>query len=69
MNFATFLKMKREEKELTLEALARLCDVSTMTLWKLESGKTLTPSVKTIEKIAKALGVAPESIFKTKKDI
>lgn len=61
--------MKREEKELTLEALARMCDVSTMTLWKLESGKTITPSTKTLEKIAKALGVTPESLFRTKKDI
>ena len=47
----------REAKGLSQEKLARLADVANNTIIKIESGKNKNPTLNTMKKIAKALGV------------
>lgn len=56
------IKKIRQQKKLSQEKLARLTDISLNTLTKIESGFTKKPSIQTIYKIAKALGVSMESL-------
>lgn len=55
------LKKKREEKKITQEQLARMVNVSNMTIYRIE--KTLNTDVKTVIKIAKILECNVEEIF------
>ncbi len=55
------LKKKREEKKITQEQLARMVNVSNMTIYRIE--KTLNTDVKTAIKIAKILECNVEEIF------
>lgn len=50
------IKYLRETQELTQEALARVASVSQSYIARVESGE-VTPSIKTLERLAKALGV------------
>jgi len=52
----------RQQKKLTQEKLARLSDISLNTLTKIESGFAKTPNIKTVIKIAKALGVSVDKL-------
>lgn len=52
----------RQQKKLSQERLARLTDISLNTLTKIESGFTKKPSIQTIHKIAKALGVSLDAL-------
>lgn len=54
----------RYEKNLTLEALAALSDVSKSTLHNIETRKT-SPTVDQLEKIAKALNCRITDLFES----
>lgn len=51
------LKKYRKERGLSQDKLSRLADVSHATIIKIESGGIQSPTIDTVQKIAKALGV------------
>lgn len=57
------VKRQRTKKKLSQEKLARLADISYNTIVKIETGSTPNPGVKTISKIAKALGVTVDTLI------
>lgn len=61
------IKRLRQQKKLSQEKLARLTDISLNTLTKIESGFTKRPSVQTIHKIARALGVSLDRLVEGNK--
>lgn len=60
---ATEVKRLRIKKKLSQEKLARLADISYNTIVKIETGSTPNPGIKTISKIAKALGVTVDELI------
>jgi len=52
----------REAKGLSQEKLARLSDVANNTIIKIETGKNKNPTLDTMKKIAKALGVSLDEL-------
>ncbi len=52
------LQQRRESKGLTQEQLAKLAHMSRGYLAKLEAGHSKNPSLATLQRLAKALGVA-----------
>ena len=58
------LRKLREIKGLSQEKLARLADVANNTIIKIEAGKNKNPTLETLQKIAKALGVSIEELLK-----
>lgn len=61
---STKIKQLREKKGLSQEKLARIADVSNNTIVNIESGKQTNPTIETVSKIAKALGVDIEELLK-----
>lgn len=57
------IKRLREKLGLSQEKLARLADVSNNTIINIEAGKQQNPTVETISKIAKALGVSIDELL------
>lgn len=51
------IRKLRKKRGLSQDKLAKLADVTHTTLVKLESGANDNPTIKTLAKIAKALGV------------
>ena len=62
MNIADNLKKFRTQKELSLEKVARLADLSLNTVVKIENGTNKNPTIDTLSKIAKALGVKVDDL-------
>ena len=62
-NLAKNLRKMREAKELSQERLARLAEVANNTIVKIEAGKNKNPTLDTLKKIAKALGVAVDDLI------
>ncbi len=58
------IKKIRAKKGLTQDDLVRKSGVKHTTLTKIESNVVLKPTVQTVAKIAKALGVAIEDLLK-----
>ena len=58
------IKKRRKEKGLSQDKLSRLADVSHATIIKIESGGNKNPTIETLSKIAKALGVGLEDLMK-----
>lgn len=58
------IRKYRAEKELSQDKLSKLAEVSFNTVAKIEAGDTPNPTVKTMEKIADALGVTIEDLMK-----
>jgi transcriptional regulator with XRE-family HTH domain len=56
------IKELRQKRKLSQEKLARLTNISLNTLTKIESGFTKRPSIQTIHKIAKALGISLDKL-------
>jgi transcriptional regulator with XRE-family HTH domain len=56
------LRKMREAKGLSQEKLARMVDVANNTIIKIESGKNQNPTLNTLKKIAKALGVSIDDL-------
>jgi len=58
------IKVFRAKQGLTQDDLAKKADIKYTTLMKVESGTVNKPSVQTMDKIAKALGVSIEDLIK-----
>ncbi len=58
------IKKLRAKQGMTQDDLARKADVKYTTLTKIESDVVKKPSVQTIAKLAKALGVPMENLIK-----
>jgi len=58
------IKVWRKKKELTQDALAKKADIPYTTLAKIESEVIENPSLQTITKIAKGLGVSLDDLVK-----
>ena len=56
------IKKFRKKKGLSQDRLAKLADVTHTTLVKLESGANNNPTIKTLKKIATALGVSLDEL-------
>ena len=57
------LKRLRKKKELTLDQLARRVGCSAPYIHMLETGKKNNPSLATLKRLAKALGVSVEQLL------
>ena len=58
------IKKYRKENGLSQDKLARLADISHATIIKIESGGIQNPTIDTVQKIAKALGVGVDNLIK-----
>ena len=58
------IKKYRKQRGLSQNKLSRLADVSHATIIKIESGGIQSPTINTVQKIAKALGVGLEDLTK-----
>ena len=58
------IKKLRAKLGLTQDDLAKKADIKYTTLMKIESGTVNKPSVQTMAKLAKALGVSIEDLIK-----
>ena len=58
------IKVLRNKQELTQDALARKCDIPYTTLTKIESNVITKPSIQTVAKIAKGLGISIDDLIK-----
>lgn len=58
------IKKLRKAKDLSQDKLSRLADVSHATIIKIESGGIQSPTIGTVQKIAKALGVSLDDLMK-----
>ena len=56
------IKKYRKERGLSQDKLARLADVAHATIIKIESGGIQSPTIDTVQKLAKALGVGLEDL-------
>lgn len=56
------IKKLRIKKDLAQEKLARMADISTATIVKIESGVAKEPTITTVAKIANALGVSIDEL-------
>jgi len=57
------IKKLRTEKGYSLEKVARLSDLSLNTVMRVESGTNKNPTIETLKKIAKALGVSVDELL------
>ena len=53
----------RKERKLSQEGVARRSGLATVTISKLEGGKSCDPRISTVGKLAKALGCPVEAFF------
>lgn len=58
------IKSLRKEKEMTQEDLARKANIPYATLMKIENDTVENPTIKTVQKLAVALGVAVDNLLK-----
>jgi transcriptional regulator with XRE-family HTH domain len=58
------IRKYRKEKGLSQDKLARLADIAHATIIKIESGGIQSPTIDTVQKIAKALGVKVDDLIK-----
>ncbi len=58
------IKKYRKERGLSQDKFARLADISHATIIKIESGGIQSPTIDTVQKIAKALGVGVDDLIR-----
>jgi len=58
------IKKLRKQKGLSQDRLSKLADVSNNTIIKIESGGIQNPTIKTVQKIARALNVSVDNLIK-----
>ena len=58
------IRKHRKERGLSQDKLSRLADISHATIIKIESGGIQSPTIDTVQKIAKALGVGLEDLIR-----
>ena len=56
------LKKLREKKGLSQDRLAKLADVANNTIIKIEQGENINPTLDTLKKMAKVLGVGLDEL-------
>lgn len=54
----------RQKKGMSQDRLSKEADLALNTIVKIETGESPNPTVETLEKIAKALGVSVADLFK-----
>lgn len=57
------IKKLRQAKELSQDKLSKLADVSYNSIIKIETGGIQNPTIETLQKIAKALGVSVDDLI------
>ena len=57
------IKKYRQEKGLSQDKLSKLADLSLNTVVKIELDESPNPTIETIQKIAKALGVSVDDLL------
>jgi len=63
MSIANNLKKIRAEKGYSLEKVARLADLSLSTVVKVADSTNQNPTIDTLSKIAKALGIGVDNLI------
>ena len=63
-NVSKNIKRYRKAKKLSQDKLSKLADISQATIIKIESGGIQSPTIDTVQKIAKALGVSVNDLIK-----
>jgi len=63
-NIAKNIRRLRQAKKLSQDRLSKLADLSLNSIVNIESGNNPNPTIGTLEKIAKALGVSVEELLK-----
>lgn len=63
-NVSKNIKRHRKAKKLSQDKLSKLADISQATIIKIESGGIQSPTIDTVQKIAKALGVSVNDLIK-----
>ena len=58
------IKQYRQNKGLSQDKLSKLADLSLNTVVKIELDESPNPTIETIQKIAKALGVSVDDLLK-----
>lgn len=58
------IRQYRKEKGFSQDRLSKAAELAYNTIVKIESGENPNPTVETLERIAKALGVSIEKLFK-----
>jgi transcriptional regulator with XRE-family HTH domain len=58
------IKKLRNQRGLSQDKLSKLADISHNTIIKIESGGIQSPTIDTVQKIAKALGVLLDDLMK-----
>lgn len=58
------IRKLREQKGVSQDRLSKLADVSLNTIAKLELDETQNPTIETLQKIANALDIKIEKLFK-----
>ena len=58
----TNIRILRMELKLTQEELARKADIPYPTLMKIEQGKVVNPTLKTLEKLVKVFNISIDSL-------
>ena len=58
------IKKYREKKGISQDRLSKLAGITLHTITKIESGATPDPRIKTVKKIADALGVSVDDLIK-----
>jgi len=58
------IKEIRKKKGISQDKLSKLADITHTTLAKLESGANTNPTIKTLQKIARALNVKIDDLLK-----
>jgi len=58
------IKKARNKKGVSQDRLSKMADVAYNTIIKIESGGIQSPTIDTVQKIAKALGVGLEDLMK-----
>jgi len=63
-NIAKNIKKLRRKKGISQDRLSKLADLSLNTIVNIEASNNSNPTIETLEKIAKALGVSVEELLK-----
>jgi len=64
LNIGDKIKKIRNKKGLTQDALAKKAEIPYTTLTKIESNVITRPTIQTVEKIAKGLGITIDELLK-----
>lgn len=63
LTLARNIKKYRKKLRVSQDKLSKLAGITFHTISKIESGATLDPRIKTVEKIANALGVSVDNLL------